>query len=167
MLKKSKTKYLNKEELKPKILTNLEGSTKDLILNFYGHLCSQHNLEKLKEAGTSSPLKLSNNKLNVTRALFGKIEVDTSSPKLIDLFKNEGKGSVIEIVGEPLFPLKTTLDFLIQHFEGKTLNISKALQTMQNRPPVLNNFLRRANESNPSDSLPKQVDVLVEGTVIK
>lgn len=128
---------------------------------------SQHNLEKLKESVYTSPLKLSNNKLNVCKTLFGKVDVDTSSPKLIDLFKNEGKGGAIEIVGEPLFSLKTTLDFLIHHFEGKTLNISKALQTTQNRPPVLNNFLRRANESNPSDLVPKQVEVLVEGSVIK
>ena len=52
-----------------------------------------------------------------------KIQAET---KILDLFKSEGKGGVIKISNEPIFPLKTTIEFLMQSFVGAKIAIKKA-----------------------------------------
>lgn len=48
--------------------------------------------------------------------------------KVLELFKVEGKGGIIEIKGEPIFPLKMTLDYLIPTYKdcSVTINSMKA-----------------------------------------
>lgn len=43
---------------------------------------------------------------------------------MLELFKVEGKGGIIEIQGEPLFPLKMTLDYLIPTFKDWNIRIN-------------------------------------------
>lgn len=44
--------------------------------------------------------------------------------KVLELFKVEGKGGVIEIKGEPIFPLKMTLDYLMPTFQDCQVSIT-------------------------------------------
>lgn len=48
------------------------------------------------------------------------------------MFSTKGKGGIIEIVGEPLFPLKTTIDYILNQYRDKKLMVTKALQTGTN-----------------------------------
>jgi len=48
----------------------------------------------------------------------------TNAEKVIGFFKTEGKGAVIEVEGNPIFPLKVTLDYIINNIKGLKTNIS-------------------------------------------
>jgi hypothetical protein len=50
---------------------------------------------------------------------FYQLVIDSSNKaKILEVFKSTGKGGVIEIHGEPIFPLKMTLDYLLQSYNG-------------------------------------------------
>ena len=84
--------------------------------------------------------------------------------KLIDLFKAEGKGGQIEIVGEPIFPLKATLEYLLTLTEDKQLTLTKALQTVKEKGGqeafAESHTVNKAQMGN-------EVKILVEGTLAK
>ncbi len=78
--------------------------------------------------------------------------------KLIELFVTEGKGATIEIVGEPIFPLKMTAEYLKTVSGEQKLEITKCLQTSKNNLlGVAINCSTKLN--NPS------VEILVEGVL--
>lgn len=48
---------------------------------------------------------------------------EINKQKLLEQFKSVGKGGVIELQDEPIFPLKTTLDYLLMQYSGCNFNI--------------------------------------------
>jgi len=54
----------------------------------------------------------------ILNSFYQHISDHQNTSKVLDLFKTTGKGGVIDIVGEPIFPLKMTVDYLFHNFEG-------------------------------------------------
>lgn len=79
----------------------------------------------------------------------------------MQMFKTEGKGALIEIADEPIFSLKTTIDYLVQEYSSKIFNFTKILQTCPDKDIWKNKFLA------PKVMLceDEEVEILIEGTI--
>lgn len=83
----------------------------------------------------------------------------------MDLFVTEGRGGIIQIVEEPIFPLKSTIEYLQNSYNKKKIEIQKSLQTLTNNlleSTVKVNYSNRVNDTGNSD-----IEVLVEGKISK
>jgi len=74
---------------------------------------------------------------------------------LLDLFSTTGKGGKIEIADEPVFSLKTTIDYALSLYGVQKCKIFKVLQTGANYKSLSVKPLQTENEQN--------VEVMVEG----
>ena len=57
--------------------------------------------------------------------------------RLLEYFSTEGKGGVIQILGEPLFPLKATIEFILKEFASQKLVLHKAIQKSKDKKKKL------------------------------
>jgi hypothetical protein len=84
------------------------------------------------------------------------------------MFSAKGKGGVIEIIGEPLFPLKTTIEYILNQYKDKKLIVTKALQTGTNfkssNLKILQVSTQDSKEKDFSDlNTITKIEVLVQG----
>lgn len=89
--------------------------------------------------------------------------------KVLEQFKATGKGGVIEFKGEPIYPLKITLDYLLSTYQGCTFAITTSKCTDSNgkyRSPIRRAFKESKNIENMAENKlnPKIIDV--EGRVL-
>lgn len=56
---------------------------------------------------------------------YSQISVQGNKEKLLSLFKTEGRGAIIEIEDNPIFPLKLTLEFLVDRFKNHKVIVNK------------------------------------------
>lgn len=88
--------------------------------------------------------------------------------KILDQFKQVGKGGIIELEDEPIFPLKMTLDFILQEYSGCRFNITtiKASDSQQKyESPIRRAFKESKNINNMSDYKSTTKVIEVEGTI--
>lgn len=89
--------------------------------------------------------------------------------KILEQFKVSGKGGVIEFKGEPIYPLKITLDYLLNAYQGCTFAITTSKWTDSNakyRSPIRRAFKESKNIDNMAENKlnPKIIDI--EGRVL-
>ena len=92
----------------------------------------------------------------------------SNKTKILDSFKQTGKGGVIELEGEPIFPLKMTLDFILQDYNNCRFNIStiKASDSqLKSESPAKRAFKESKNVNNMSDYSSSSKVVEVTGSV--
>ncbi|CAI2360212.1 unnamed protein product [Moneuplotes crassus] len=144
--RKPKPKYYKKEE-KSSILCNLQDDVMQYICSFYSKFARKSNINEIRTQ--------CNNKKSFHDMENDKVKIPHDA-RLLDLFTDEGKGGVVQVIGEPLFPLKPTLDYLTNSILEGRLEINKALQTSKNNLLGISvNFSTKQSNA--------EVEVLVEG----
>lgn len=103
----------------------------------------------------------------------GLKSLDANINKFTELFFcTEGKGGVIQIIGEPLFPLRTTIEFVFKEFSGQKVLISKAIQTTKDKkakgfPQSPYKVNKHEKENTCTDSRKHSLEIAVEGKIVK
>eukprot|EP00343_Euplotes_focardii_P005947 CAMPEP_0205809646 /NCGR_PEP_ID=MMETSP0205-20121125/13898_1 /ASSEMBLY_ACC=CAM_ASM_000278 /TAXON_ID=36767 /ORGANISM="Euplotes focardii, Strain TN1" /LENGTH=331 /DNA_ID=CAMNT_0053087129 /DNA_START=62 /DNA_END=1058 /DNA_ORIENTATION=+ len=121
--------------------------------------------------GKGQNKKISNIDSNSSKTInnFYQLLTDINNKdKILELFRKEGKGGVIEMKGEPIFPLKMTIDYLLSTYKDclfnknsmKALDINNKLLTPSRRA-----FKETKNFNNMSDNSSPCLNIEVEGRV--
>lgn len=102
------------------------------------------------------------------RTFYNLLSDQVNKQKLLEQFKTTGKGGTIELEGEPIFPLKMTLDYLLQNYQGCTFNIiTTKARDSQNKfeSPIRRVFKESKNINNAQGNSTYAKTIEVEGRV--
>jgi hypothetical protein len=70
-------------------------------------------------------------------------------------------------MGEPIFSLKTTIEYLKNEWANKQLHVTKAIQTVVTSKPFMNDLsMKHSNIYNKAESK-QEIELIVEGTISK
>ena len=72
-------------------------------------------------------------KVDINNLKSDNSKISEKCAKLSEYFTSDGKGGIIQILGEPLFPLRTTIEFIIKEFSGQKVTILKAIQNFRDK----------------------------------
>ena len=92
----------------------------------------------------------------------------SNKTKVMELFKQEGKGGIIEIEEEPIFPLKMTIDYLLLNYNQSVFNMDKVkAKDSQNKftTPTRRAFKESKNFNNMSSNSSPCYSIEVEGKI--
>lgn len=102
------------------------------------------------------------------KSFYNLLSDHVNKQKLLEQFKTTGKGGMIELEGEPIFPLKMTLDYLLQSYQGCTFNIiTTKARDSQNKfeSPIRRAFKESKNVNNAQSNVTSFKEIEVEGRV--
>ena len=68
--------------------------------------------------------------------------VEDAKTKILSLFKTHGKGAIIEVEDNPIFPLKLTLEYLIDKYRSHRFNVKRI--NVENSSALESNCYRKA-----------------------
>lgn len=160
--KKSKPKYNSKEEEASIKNYNLDTKTSEFISNFL----------KLLTGNPISGTVFAEQNRHKSHQNEALKNMDARQSKLAEIFCTEGKGGVIQIAGEPLFPLRTTIEYIFKEFSGQKVMISKAIQNSKDKKskycpqsPIKSTKYEKENAY--IDSQKYSNEISIEGKILK
>ena len=88
--------------------------------------------------------------------------------KLIEQFQTLGKGGIIEFAGEPIYPLKTSLDYLLSTYQGSKFSMTSSKWTdgsTRYKSPIRRAFKESKNLENMAEKKLSLKMIDIEGKV--